>query len=139
MTDNLSASARSSNMRKVGAKHTEPEIRFRQIAHRMGLRFRLHRRDLPGSPDVVFSRFRLVVFVHGCFWHRHEACSRASTPATRRDFWSDKFAKNIARDKRQEAELIERGWRVLIIWECELRYPENIKARLENATRNVPS
>lgn len=135
MVDRLTASARSSNMRRVGGKHTAPELKVRQIAHRLGLRFRLHRRDLPGSPDIVFPRSKLVVFVHGCFWHRHEGCSRASTPATRTDFWMTKFAKNVDRDRRQVAENIAMGWRVLVIWECELRSPGDVENRLAQAVQ----
>src|SRR4051794_16042951 len=97
--------------------HTGPEIRARKIAHSLGLRFRLHRSDLPGKPDLVFPRLDLVVFVHGCYWHRHPGCPKASAPAS--PFWAAKFRSNVARDKRVQAELRAMGWKVLIIWECE--------------------
>jgi len=108
-------------MAKVRSADTAPELRVRKAAHAVGLRFRLHRRDLPGTPDVVFPRFMLAVFVHGCFWHRHPNCKRASMPTTRTEFWSEKFAKNVARDKAAIAALSKQGWTVLVIWECETR------------------
>ena len=93
----------------------------RRVLHGAGYRFRLHRRDLPGSPDVVLPRHRLAVFVHGCFWHRHTGCPRTTTPKTRAAFWASKFAANIARDERATAELGRLGWRVHVVWECETR------------------
>lgn len=106
-------------MRAVRRANTTPEILVRKAAHSLGLRFRLHRRDLPGTPDLVFPKLRTVVFVHGCFWHRHAKCARATTPKTRAAFWLDKFDANVARDKRTTAKLRALGWRVIVIWECE--------------------
>lgn len=108
-------------MAKIGGKHTAPELAVRRLVHAMGYRFRLHRRDLPGSPDLVFPRLRAVVFVHGCFWHRHRGCAKASVPKTRRAFWTAKFAANVARDVRAERRLRALGWRVLTVWECEVK------------------
>jgi len=132
MSDQLDSRARSELMRRVQGKHTKPEIAVRRVAHALGYRFRLHRRDLPGRPDIVFASRRKVIFVHGCFWHRHSECRRASTPTTRRDFWEAKFARNVARDTRKERELREAGWGVLVIWECETRDLQFVAERLRN-------
>ena len=131
--DKLDTERRSRNMSKVRGKDTAPELRVRRVAHRMGLRFRLHRKDLPGKPDLVMPKHRLAVFVHGCFWHRHEGCGRASTPSTRADFWQAKFDANVARDRRQIAALERLGWRVVVLWECESRDEVAIAARLRAA------
>jgi DNA mismatch endonuclease (patch repair protein) len=135
VADKLDPERRSANMARVRGKDTGPEMRVRRIAHRMGLRFRLHRRDLPGTPDLVFAKHKLVVFVHGCFWHRHEGCSRASTPTTRVDFWQAKFEANTARDRRQQKVLVALGWKVLVLWECGLKDEEAITAALAEAIR----
>lgn len=119
MADIIDRQRRSEIMSRIGPRHTAPEIAVRRAAHQIGLRFRLHRRDLPGSPDLVFARYRLAVFVHGCFWHRHRGCPGATTPKTRPEFWQRKFDGNVARDTRNCAELKKLGWRILIIWECE--------------------
>lgn len=121
---------RSELMRRVKRKDTTPEVAVRKVAHAMGLRYRLHRKDLPGCPDIVFGPRRRLIFVHGCFWHRHEGCSRASTPRSNPDFWSAKFARNVARDKRIEQDLVTAGWAVLTLWECETRDSETIRSRL---------
>ena len=134
MVDKLDAGRRSANMARVRGKDTGPEMRVRWVAHRMGLRYRLHRKDLPGKPDLVFPKHRLAIFVHGCFWHRHTGCSRASAPATRPEFWQAKFEGNVARDERQQKTLKSLGWRVLILWECQLKDEEAIEARLRSAT-----
>lgn len=105
-------------MASVGQRDTGPEMVLRRVLHRLGLRYRLHDRGLPGSPDLVFPRFRAVVFVHGCFWHVHKGCRFQTTPSSRRRFWCDKFEANRKRDRRNYAALAERGWRVLVVWEC---------------------
>lgn len=110
---------RRRNMSAVRSKGTKPEHIVRKAAHRLGYRFRLHQKDLPGTPDLVFRKWNLVIFVNGCFWHRHEGCARASTPRTRTEFWTRKFAENVLRDRRQIEELQTMGWRVATIWECE--------------------
>ncbi|MCY1393027.1 Very short patch repair protein [compost metagenome] len=122
--------SRGDIMRAVKRAHTGPEIVVRQALHALGLRFRLHRRDLPGSPDIVLPRFRTVVFVHGCFWHRHPGCRYASTPKSRQEYWLPKFKANVERDAKKEAQLRELGWRVLVIWECEARKPAELDERL---------
>jgi len=110
---------RSALMRRVRGTDTTPERVVRRAAHSLGYRFRLHRRDLPGTPDLAFPRRRKVIFVHGCFWHRHPGCSRTTTPATRADYWREKFEQNVARDRRNIAALQALGWEVLVVWECE--------------------
>ncbi|WP_084632686.1 very short patch repair endonuclease [Pleomorphomonas oryzae] len=119
MVDRLSSDRRSWLMSRVRCRHTAPEMRVRQAVHALGLRFRLHRRDLPGKPDLVLPGRRLAVFVHGCFWHRHLGCKHATTPKSNAEFWNAKFEANIARDKRVTSELEALGWRVEVIWECE--------------------
>lgn len=118
-------------MAAIRGRDTTPELRVRSLLHRLGFRFRLHRRDLPGSPDIVLPRFRTVVFVHGCFWHRHPGCRLTTTPAVRRDFWVEKFRQNVERDARQQSELRALDWNVVIVWECELRDIAALSSRLE--------
>jgi DNA mismatch endonuclease (patch repair protein) len=137
--DKIAPERRSANMAKVRGKDTGPEMRVRRLAHRMGLRFRLHRKDLPGRPDLVFPGRGLVVFVHGCFWHRHEGCRRATTPSTRQEFWQAKFDANVQRDKRQIRDLEALGWRVLVIWECELKDEATIESELRRAAFGAPA
>ena len=130
MTDIVDSKRRSENMSRIKGRDTAPELAVRRIAHGLGLRFRLHRKDLPGRPDLVFPKHRLAVFVHGCFWHRHDGCRYAYTPKSRSAFWTNKFAGNVARDQRKEEALRNLGWQVLVIWECETRDEENIKQSL---------
>jgi DNA mismatch endonuclease (patch repair protein) len=118
--DTVDKTTRSRIMGKVGQKNTGPEMRLRKSLHKMGARYRLHDRKLPGSPDIVFSRFKAVVFVHGCFWHRH-GCKATTTPCDNEDYWHNKFEENRIRDKRNIEALIESGWRVAIVWECVLK------------------
>lgn len=106
-------------MSQVRSRDTTPELRVRKVAHAMGLRYRLNRKDLPGKPDLVFPRYRVVIFVHGCFWHRHTDCRKATVPKTRTTFWNDKFEANVQRDARVTAQLESLGWTVHTIWECE--------------------
>ena len=113
------STARSELMARVRGKDTTPELLVRREVHRQGRRFRLHRRSLPGSPDLVFPARRLAIFVHGCFWHRHAGCRRCTSPKTRQGFWAAKFEANVARDTRNVAELEKLGWRVAVVWECE--------------------
>ena len=128
--DRITKERRSRNMARIGAKNTGPELVVRRMLHQFGYRFRLHAPFLPGKPDVAFSRRRKVVLVHGCFWHRHTGCPRARLPASRVDFWTDKFARNVERDKRVEAALRDLGWTALVIWECETKQPETLGERL---------
>ena len=110
---------RSALMARVGPKDSKPEMAIRRLLHRLGYRYRLHRRDLPGTPDICFPSRRKAIFVHGCFWHRHEGCRRTTTPKTRAAFWKEKFRQNVARDQRKMAALRGLGWNVLVVWECE--------------------
>ncbi|HEX4155227.1 MAG TPA: DNA mismatch endonuclease Vsr [Acidobacteriaceae bacterium] len=129
--DILNRHERRKRMAAVRQKNTAPELVVRRILHRLGYRYRLHSRDLPGTPDIVFSRRRAVVFVHGCFWHAHAGCSRASVPVTRRAYWLKKFSTNIARDAANIRRLRQRGWRVLVVWSCETSDGDRLQARLE--------
>lgn len=113
-------------MRAVRSENTKPELAVRRILHKLGYRFRLQRRDLPGRPDIVLPGRRLAIFVHGCFWHRHPDCRKATIPKTRIDFWTAKFESNAARDERVERELVATGWKVLVVWECQTKKPEDL-------------
>ena len=121
-------------MSHIRGKHSKPELVVRRAAHRMGLRFRLHRGDLPGTPDLEFPSRKIALFVHGCFWHRHAGCSRASATKTRPEYWQAKFGRNIARDEDVRHRLVEAGWRVVVIWECETRNPSILEARLSEVS-----
>ncbi len=126
MVDIVSPEQRSFMIARIRGRDTRAELVVRSYLHRTGLRFKLNDRALVGSPDVVLSRFRCVVFVNGCFWHRHPACRFATTPATRKEFWQAKFAANVARDRMVHEALLRTGWRPLVIWECEIVRPENL-------------
>lgn len=122
---------RSALMARVRSKDSKPELVVRKLAHRLGYRFRLHRRDLPGTPDLIFPRLRKAIFVHGCFWHRHRGCSRTTNPKTRATFWSEKFERNIRRDKKKQSQLNVLGWDVQVIWECETFNCRDVSRRLD--------
>jgi DNA mismatch endonuclease (patch repair protein) len=119
--DKLSAEQRSANMRQIRSKNTTPELLLRRMLHRLGYRFRLHRKDLPGKPDLVFSSRGKAIFVHGCFWHQHRACGEGRVPGTRAEYWAPKLAGNLQRDEAAQSALQEQGWQFLVVWECELR------------------
>ena len=121
MTDIVDRAVRSRMMAGIGGRNTKPELILRRALHARGLRYRLHNRQLPGTPDLVFRRFGAVCFVHGCFWHRHEGCPYTTNPATRPDFWRAKFRANVERDRRNGERLREAGWRIAVVWECSLR------------------
>lgn len=129
--DNLSPERRSWNMSRIRGKDTKPELVVRSMLHRMGLRFRLHRKDLPGKPDIVLPKYRTVIFVHGCFWHRHRNCRFAYTPKTRQEFWQQKFVGTVERDKKKAKQLRRLGWRVMTVWECETRSPDKLEKQLK--------
>lgn len=133
MPDRFTPAERSAVMRAVKSTDTSPELVVRRIAHALGFRYRLHDRRLPGSPDLVFAGRRKVIFVHGCFWHRHRCPAGRSLPATRQDYWTAKFARNVARDRRHTRALQQAGWRVLVVWECQTRRAAQarLRARLE--------
>ena len=131
--DKFTAEKRSSIMSSVRNKNTKPEMYVRSMLHNNGLRFRLHRKDLPGSPDIVLSRLKTVIFVNGCFWHGH-ACPKGRRPASNLDFWNEKLDQNLRRDEANQAALRDMGWRVVIIWECEvLNATEKIVGELKRA------
>lgn len=136
-TDIVTPEQRSRMMAQVKGKNTKPELIVRSLCHEMGLRFRLHRRDLPGTPDLVFPKYRLCIFVHGCFWHRHIGCKYASIPKSRQDFWSKKLDLNANRDEQCINKLKLMDWRVEIIWECELRDTNIVKEKILILTKNL--
>lgn len=127
MPDIVDKETRSRMMAGIRSKDTVPEVVLRRALHAGGLRYRLHDRTLPGTPDIVFPRFGAVCFVHGCFWHRHVGCPYATTPSTRTDFWQAKFRANVSRDRRHRHELLQSGWRVAVVWECALRKEEALR------------
>ena len=132
--DRLTPEKRSWNMSRIKSKDTTPERIVRSFLHRNGFRFRLHIKDLPGKPDIVLPKYKTVVEVRGCYWHRHEGCKDATIPSTNTDFWQKKFAENVVRDKRTEQELNALGWNVIILWECEViknYFGVNLLMRLE--------
>ena len=117
-------------MARIRARDTRPELAVRRLLHSLGYRYRLHRRELPGSPDICFPSRKKAVFVHGCFWHRHKGCTRTTQPKTRAPFWEDKFRKNVIRDRRNMADLAELGWTAMVVWECETKHVERLAPRL---------
>ena len=121
MADIVDKVTRSRMMAGIRGRDTKPEIQLRRAMHKLGLRFRLHEPKLPGRPDIVLPKYRALIFVHGCFWHQHGGCRFATVPKTRPEFWQAKFAANILRDKRNVADLQDKGWKVAIVWECHLK------------------
>ena len=146
--DTIEHAQRSRIMARVRSQHTRPEVVFRRALHRLGLRYRMHVRGLPGKPDLVFPRFMAVVFVHGCFWHQH-GCHRSKRPTSNRDYWDRKLDGNLARDTQNQARLRELGWTVMTIWECSLQHDTertlrflkllrgNLHRGISPATRNL--
>ena len=130
MTDTLTKTERSRRMSLVRGKDTQPEIRVRAALHRLGYRFRLHARSLPGTPDVVFASRKKVIFVHGCFWHRHSRCKLARLPKSRLAFWKDKLEGNRLRDEKNQRRLNRLGWRYLVVWECQLINSQRVVDRI---------
>ena len=125
-------------MSRIRGKDTKPELLLRSMLHRLGLRYRLHVSGLPGKPDLVFKKYRTVILVNGCYWHRHPGCKRATTPDTRREFWLAKFRDTVARDRRNKASLIDMGWQVVTVWECELeRDPGGVLDGIRNCLGEV--
>ena len=135
--DIISKEKRSWNMSRIRGKDTKPEIRVRSMLHRMGYRFRLHRKDLPGEPDIVLPKYKTVIFVHGCFWHRHKGCKYAYTPKSRVKFWKDKFAETVKRDKQHLKQLKENGWEVFIVWECETKDMDKLKKIMNKISQEI--
>lgn len=132
MTDIISPEHRSWNMSRIRGRDTTPERSVRSVLHRLGYRFRLHDKSLPGRPDIVLRKYGAVIFVHGCFWHRHPGCKYAYVPKSRESFWKEKFARNVARDEKAQRRLADAGWGVIIAWECETRNVELLARRLDD-------
>lgn len=130
MADVFDPAQRSRIMARVRDRDTTPEKAVRSLLHRLGYRFRLHRKDLPGKPDIVLPKHRAVILVHGCFWHQHPGCKAAKRPASNTEYWTRKLDRNVVRDEHNLAQLAYLGWRVLVVWECELRDADRLQARL---------
>jgi len=133
MVDRISEEHRSWNMSRIRSKNTKPEILVRSLLHRMGYRFTVNgpsNRKLPGKPDIVLPKYRTVIFVHGCFWHRHDNCKEATTPKTRTEFWLNKFETNVRRDKANQRALRKLGWKVIVVWECQTKRPEKLEVKI---------
>jgi DNA mismatch endonuclease (patch repair protein) len=139
MVDRISKEHRSWNMSRIRGHDTGPERIVRSMLHRMGYRFRLNRKDLIGKPDIVLPKYKTVVFVHGCYWHRHHGCKFAYTPKSNKDFWNNKFKSNVKRDRHVKTELQKQGWRVIIIWECETRSLESLSDRIAGELKLIQS
>ena len=130
MTDTISRGRRSENMRQIRSQDTQPELRVRSLVHRLGYRFRLHRRDLPGRPDLVLPSLKKVIFVHGCFWHQHRKCIDCRTPKSNTTYWLSKLEKNKDRDKINRLRLTKLGWRSLVVWDCETSDKEVLSRKI---------
>lgn len=130
--DTISKERRSWNMSRIRSKNTKPELIVRSLLHRLGYRFRLHRKDLPGIPDIVLPKYKTVIFVHGCFWHRHPGCKYAYTPKSNIDKWEKKFNENVQRDIHVQEKLRKLKWNTIIVWECELHEINSLKLRLKS-------
>jgi DNA mismatch endonuclease (patch repair protein) len=129
--DTVTPDTRSRMMAAVRGKNTKPELAVRSLVHALGFRFRLHRTDLAGTPDLVFPRLRCVILVHGCFWHRHPSCPATTTPKENAEYWATKFRRNVERDRAAAKELRARGWQVLVIWECQTRDAPRVRQKLK--------
>lgn len=137
MVDRISPEQRSRNMSRIRSRDTKPELVLRWSLFRLGLRYRLCRRDLPGTPDIVFVRDRLAVQVRGCFWHQHPGCRHTRTPDTRRDYWEPKLSRTVKRDAINDAALRSAGWNLIVIWECELKGKEMVRTAAEEISRQL--
>jgi len=131
--DKLSPEKRSWNMSRICNKNTKPELLVRSLLHRLGFRFRLHRKDLPGKPDIVLPKHKTVIEVRGCFWHRHQGCKDASTPKTNTEFWETKFLNTVNRDKNNIEQLKKLGWNTIVVWECETANINKLTNKLTSA------
>ncbi len=134
MVDTISEERRSWNMSRIRSKNTKPELIVRSLLHRLGFRFRLHVKDLPGKPDIVLPKYKTVIFVHGCFWHRHNDCKNSVIPKSRTKWWLEKLDGNVKRDKKALENLSVLGWKTIVIWECELE-----KETMEDTLKNLNS
>lgn len=134
--DSLTPERRSWNMSRIKNRDTKPELIVRSFLHHKGYRFRLHRKDLPGKPDIVLPRFHKIIFVHGCFWHRHAGCRYAYNPKSRVEFWEKKFQQNVIRDKNVQEALVQLGWQVYVIWECETKKLDILEKKINLVMEN---
>jgi DNA mismatch endonuclease (patch repair protein) len=135
MTDHLTKEKRSWNMSRIRSRDTHPEITVRSLLHKLGYRFRLHKKSLPGKPDIVLPKYKTVIFVHGCFWHRHKGCKRCTTPTTNQKYWLPKFERNIVKDKENRKNLRKAGYASIIIWECEIKNMKKLSTKLNKAIK----
>jgi DNA mismatch endonuclease (patch repair protein) len=134
MADHLTPEQRSWNMAQIKGRNTKPELIVRSMLHRAGYRFTVNgpkNKQLPGKPDIVLPKYKTVIFVHGCFWHRHKGCKGATTPKTRTEWWQAKFDRNVSNDRKSQAALAELGWNVIVVWECEWKDPESLVVQLQ--------
>jgi DNA mismatch endonuclease (patch repair protein) len=139
MVDTLTPAQRSERMSRIRSTDTKPEVALRKALHRLGFRFRVHGRRLPGKPDIVLTKYRTVIFVHGCFWHRHEGCKIATTPKSNTEFWIEKFSRNVARDAAVLDQLHAAQWRVIIAWECDLGSVAKVSAKATEMAAQIRS
>ena len=130
--DHLSKEKRSWNMSRIRSKNTRPEKTVRSLLHKMGYRFRIHAKDLPGTPDIKLTKYRTVIFCHGCFWHQHPGCTRTTIPKTNTEYWKKKFSRNIQIFENSKRELEKTGWKVIVVWECETKNTETLSLRLKD-------
>src|SRR5665647_1875389 len=137
MADVHSKEIRSYNMSMIKGKNTKPELLVRQFLHANGYRYKLHDKSLPGKPDIVLPKYKTIIFIHGCFWHGHEGCKKSALPTTNIEFWKGKIAKNIERDKLNISNLHNKGWKVIIVWQCELKNAAIIDNRLIKLTSEI--
>ncbi len=138
MVDHLTKNARSWNMSRIRSKDTKPEKIVRSMLHRIGYRFRLHRKDLPGKPDIVLPKYKTVIFIHGCFWHRHKGCKRCTTPSTNQKYWIPKLEHNVVKDKTNQKVIKKSGWKPIIIWECETKDLVKLSKKINKALKTNP-
>lgn len=138
--DKITKAQRSHNMAQIKSKDTSIEVKVRKFLFARGFRYRKNVRALPGTPDIVLSKYKTVIFVNGCFWHRHEGCKYATTPSTHQDFWQKKFTANVNNDKKHYQQLKDLGWHVIVLWECEIEhtFPEVMKRVIENLKGQPP-
>ena len=136
MVDHLAPEKRSWNMSRIRSRDTNPEILVRSLLHRMGYRFRLHKPDLPGKPDIVLSKYNLIIFCHGCFWHQHPRCKRATTPKSNKQYWIPKLERNKERFREVKKQLKKLGWKVTVVWECETKDLEKLRKKLNRQINN---
>jgi DNA mismatch endonuclease, patch repair protein len=132
MADNLTVEQRKKNMSAIKSRHTKPEIIVRSMLHRLGFRFRLHNKKLPGKPDIILPKYKTVIFVHGCFWHQHKGCKRSTIPKSNTNYWIPKLTGNVKRDVQHKSDLKNAGWNVAVVWECETKDTEKLAKKLEN-------